>query len=87
MVAALLNAAVALAAHFGFNVTPDQLVGYVVMANILLGYAVRANVVPLAKLNTVITAPGQVLGEASATDEPPVQVVHEAIVPLEGGRF
>jgi hypothetical protein len=57
MVAALLNAGVALAAHFGFNVTPDQLVGYVVMANILLGYAVRANVVPLTKLDVSIKPP------------------------------
>jgi len=54
LVAALVNVGVAMAAHFGFHVTADQLVAYTSMAAVFLGLIVRGNVVPLNKLDVQI---------------------------------
>ena len=52
LTAALVNVGVAVAANFGFHVTPDQLVSYVAMASVFLGLIVHSNVTPLAKLQS-----------------------------------
>lgn len=82
MSGALLNAAVAILAYFGFHVTADQLTAYVTVTSVILGMLVHSNVMPMNKVVAINEANKAETSNVVVTHNGPTGILPPANSPV-----